>query len=69
LNDTFVLDTATDAWKWPEVDATTAPKPRNAHSLTALDDGRLLLHAGWDPFKVSFNDTCVLGTASLDLGD
>ena len=49
------------AWKLllPE-DATDAPGPRNAATLTPLGDGDYLLHGGWRPFVSTYSDSYVL---------
>jgi hypothetical protein len=41
-------------------DASGAPGPRNAASLTRLADGGLLLHGGWRPFVSTYSDSHVL---------
>lgn len=42
------------------------PSPRNAHSVTPLRDGRLLVFGGWDPFKQSYRDTFLFDPAKLE---
>jgi hypothetical protein len=44
-------------------DDPSAPRGRNAHSLTRLGTGdkvRMLLHGGWQPFVETFDDSLVL---------
>ena len=63
MNDLIVFNTKERRWRWPQPRG--GPSPRNAGSLTALADGRLVAHGGWDPFKETYNDTFLLETASL----
>ena len=51
--------TAPDKLLLPE-DATDAPGPRNAATLTPLGDGDYLLHGGWRPFVSTYSDSYVL---------
>ena len=36
------------------------PAARNAATLNAVPGGPLVLHAGWDPFKQTYNDTYLM---------
>lgn len=48
-------------WEYPRlVPGAPGPSPRNAGTLTALADARLVFFGGWNPFRVSYNDTYVL---------
>lgn len=62
LNDLFVLNTEGEMrWEYPGVDPEVpGPSPRNAGTLTALEGGRLVFFGGWDPFRLSYNDTYLL---------
>lgn len=64
-NDLFAFDAVQRTWQHPASETSGLPQPRNAHSMTSLADGRLLIHGGWDPFKVSFNDTYAIEPRKL----
>lgn len=68
LNDLFMYDPRAGLWKWPAKEV-SSPRPRNAHSLTPLQNGRLLMHGGWDPFKLSYNDTFLLDPSAIQWED
>ena len=41
------------------------PSPRNAAATAALPGGRLLVVGGWNPFRVSYDDTWVLESVEV----
>jgi len=48
---------------WQEIvdqEAPNAPAPRNAHTLTHIGEGKLVLHGGWHPFVRTYDDTTAL---------
>ena len=54
----FYLDTQRNVWVFPSAHS-RLPSPRNAAAMCAVDGG-LLLHAGWQAFVETFNDTYLL---------
>lgn len=67
LDDTFVLDTTANEWRWPEEGSGSGGKPaaRNAGTMNLVgggpeSGGQLLLHGGWKPFVVTWNDSWLL---------
>jgi len=65
LDDTFVLDTTANEWRWPEEGSGSKPAVRNAGTMNLVGGGpesagQLLLHGGWKPFVVTWNDSWLL---------
>lgn len=60
LDDLVVLDTEKLSWEYPQIEG-VRPSARNAAVISAVGDV-LVLQGGWDPFKVTYNDTFVLDT-------
>lgn len=56
LGDTFLLNTATDEWCWPEQNSSDEPLRRNAATMN-LVNGHMVLHGGWAAFVETYNDT------------
>ena len=59
LGDTFVLDTASGRWCWPEHSGGNFPQPRNAATMD-FANGRLVMYGGWEAFVATYNDTWLL---------
>jgi hypothetical protein len=59
MSDTlFYLDTERNVWVFPHVSG-PLPSARNAAAMCPVDGG-LLLHAGWQAFVETYNDTYLL---------
>ncbi len=62
IDDLLVLDTASLAWRKPEVAQGQLPSARNAASMVPMAAGSstLVLHGGWKAFVESYDDTFLL---------
>ena len=65
LNDFFVLDTEKLQWLYPKLAGGAGPSPRNAATLIRVGE-KLVLHGGWNPFVLTYNDTYVMDLSGFD---
>lgn len=62
IDELLVLDTASMAWRKPELAEGQLPSARNASSMVPATAGSstLVLHGGWKAFVESYDDTFLL---------
>ena len=59
MDDIFVYNISDNAWQKPVVSG-KGPAARNAAVACLADDNSILLHGGWNPFKLTYDDSYIL---------
>ena len=59
LDDTWLLDAASNRWHQLSSSDSTRPSPRNAAVMEAVGQ-QCVLHGGWLPFRETYTDTWTL---------
>ncbi|KAA6425251.1 MAG: hypothetical protein FRX49_04746 [Trebouxia sp. A1-2] len=59
LDDTLVYSTIEDEWQKPDISG-SVPRARNAAVACLLEQNKMLLHGGWEPFRNTYSDSLIL---------